>query len=608
MRETRETERMKRERARRYEREDAREYRRRPSSGRKRQTRRRYEDNDRGGRRSGLSKSLPLILAGAVVAVIAIVLLGNGLFKEFGGSKERTDLFEYFGVTSESGTVLIINGEISDERAVIQNGSPFIPMSLANKLFDNFYYDSSEGHLLVTDAAKTTEGIAGTDYIAGEAVYISLAFINRFLPMSYEVYDDPSRIDLVTVAAQASDAEIAEDTALRVSADKQSAILMDLDNKETVRIIEENEDWAKVRYKAIEGYVEVKDIAEGRQAGTVQLSGGGEADLNYQKYLISDKVVLGFHNVAVPDANSYVKEVIAQTKGMNVIAPTWFALSDNEGNISDIGSGDYVYTARSLGCGVWGVVDNITNQVDTNEVLSHTSKRLLLEQNIINAAVNYDLQGINIDFEQLAGETGDDFAQFLRELSIQTRAHKLILSIDNYVPQDYTDFYRRDIQGKVAEYVVIMGYDEHTSASTEAGSVASLGFVTQGIEDTLKEVPASQVINAIPFYTRKWAYEGGTLSCESLGMRDAQAFIADNGIQTTWDAETAQNYASFEKDGVAYSIWLEDAESIASKLNVMTAHDLGGAACWKLGQETPDIWDIIVSYYPNTVPIGAKDT
>ncbi|MBQ9360989.1 MAG: SH3 domain-containing protein [Lachnospiraceae bacterium] len=608
MRETRETERMKRERARRYESEDAREYRRRPSDGRRRKPRGRYEDNDRGGRRSGLSKSLPLILAGAVVAVIAIVLLGNGLFKEFGGSKERTDLFEYFGVTSESGTVLIINGEISDERAVIQNGSPFIPMSLANKLFDNFYYDSSEGHLLVTDAAKTTEGIAGTDYIAGEAVYISLAFINRFLPMSYEVYDDPSRIDLVTVAAQASDAEIAEDTALRVSADKQSAILMDLDNKETVRIIEENEDWAKVRYKAIEGYVEVKDIAEGRQAGTVQLSGGGEADLNYQKYLISDKVVLGFHNVAVPDANSYVREVIAQTKGMNVIAPTWFSLSDNEGNISDIGSGDYVYTARSLECGVWGVVDNFTNQVDTNEVLSHTSKRLLLEQNIINAAVNYDLQGINIDFEQLEGETGDDFAQFLRELSIQTRAHKLILSIDNYVPQDYTDFYRRDIQGKVAEYVVIMGYDEHTSASSEAGSVASLGFVTQGIEDTLKEVPASQVINAIPFYTRKWAYEGGTLSCESLGMRDAQAFIADNGIQTTWDAETAQNYASFEKDGVTYSIWLEDAESIASKLNVMTAHDLGGAACWKLGQEMPDIWDIIVSYYPNTVPIGAKDT
>ena len=608
MRETRETERMKRERARRYEREDAREYRRRPSSGRKRQTRRGYEDNDRRGRRSGLSKSLPLILAGAVVAVIAIVLLGNGLFKEFGGSRERADLSEYFGVTSEGGTVLIINGETSDERAVIQNGSPFIPMSLANKLFDNFYYDSSEGHLLVTDAAKTTEGIAGTDYIAGEPVYISLAFLNRFLPMSYEVYDDPLRIDLVTAATQASDAEIAEETELRMSADKQSAILMDLDKKETVRIIEENEDWAKVRYKAIEGYVETGDIAEGRQAGTVQLSGGGEADLNYQKYLISDKVVLGFHNVAVPDANSYVKDVIAQTKGMNVIAPTWFALSDNEGNISDIGSGDYVYTARSLGCNVWGVVDNFTNPVDTNEVLSHTSKRLLLEQNIINAAVNYDLQGINIDFEQLAGETGDDFAQFLRELSIQTRAHKICLSIDNYVPQDYTDFYRRDIQGKVAEYVVIMGYDEHTSASSEAGSVASLGFVTQGIEDTLKEVPVSEVINAIPFYTRKWAYEGGALSCESLGMRDAQAFISDNGVQTTWDAETAQNYASFEKDGVTYSIWLEDAESISSKLTVMTAHDLGGVACWKLGQETPDIWDIIVSYYPDTVPTGAKDT
>ena len=174
-----------------------------------------------------------------------------------------------------------------------------------------------------------------------------------------------------------------------------------------------------------------------------------------------------------------------------------------------------------------------------------------------------------------------------------------MLSVDNYVPQDYTDFYRRDIQGRVADYVVIMGYDEHTSVSEEAGSVASLSFVTQGIEDTLKEVPAEQVINAIPFYTRKWSEEGGTLSCESLGMREAQAFIADNGAETTWDADACQNYASFEKNGVNYSIWLEDAESISSKLAVMTAHDLAGVGCWKLTQETPDIWDIITTYYPS---------
>ncbi|MBQ8956530.1 MAG: SH3 domain-containing protein [Lachnospiraceae bacterium] len=572
MLETRETLKRKRNRARKYERDDARRHR---------------------------GNNIPLIMAGLVVAAIAIVLLGNGLIKEFGSSRERADLSEYLGISGDGETVLIIDGETSEEKAVIQNGNVYIPMQLANQFYDNFYYDSLEGHLLVTGATKTTEGIEGTDYIPGETVYVSLSFLSRFVPLNYEEYADPSRVDIVTRSVSVTTAETDEDIKMRVSADKQSPILMDIDKGETVRITEENDDWAEIRYRAVTGYVESKGLTGERNTSEITLTGGNEADQQYLRHIRDHKIVLGFHNVAVADANSYLEEAASQTKGMNVVAPTWFALSDNEGNISDIASPDYVGKAHELGYEVWGVIDNFTNAVDTNEVLARTSKRLILEQNVISLATAYGLDGINIDFEQLAGETGDDFAQFLRELSILTRADNIVLSVDNYVPQDYTDFYRRDIQGRVADYVIIMGYDEHTAASQEAGSVASLGFVTQGIEDTLKEVPAAQVINAIPFYTRKWAYEGGTLSCESLGMRDAQAFIADNGAQTVWDADACQNYASFEKDGVLYSIWLEDSESISSKLAVMTAHDLGGLACWKLTQETPDIWDTITAYYPS---------
>ena len=587
MRETRESERIKRERARRYELEDAREHRRRSGKRRK-----------KGSGRKKAKKALPLMMAGLVILITVVILLGNGLMKEFGSSRERADLAEHLGLAGSEGTALIIDGEISGETAQIQNGNVFIPMGLANQFYDNFYYDSSEDHLLVTGASKTVEGNQGTDYIPGETVYISLSFLNRFVPMYYEAYEDPSRIDIVTKPASVNNAETAENAIMRVSADKKTPILMDIDKGETVQVLEENDDWAKVRYQAVTGYIESRELDDDRQASTTAISGGDEADQQYARHIRDHKIVLGFHNVAVADANSYLIEAASQTKGMNVVAPTWFALADTEGNISDLAGAAYVQKAHEMGYEIWGVIDNFTNPVDTNEVLSHTSKRLVLEQNLINLAVSYGLDGINIDFEQLAGETGDDFAQFLRELSISTRANNLVLSVDNYVPQDYTDFYRRDIQGRVADYVIIMGYDEHTSASAEAGSVASIGFVTQGIEDTLSEVPAAQIINAIPFYTRKWAYEEGILSCESMGMRDAAAFLADNGVKAAWDAETCQNYASFEKNGVLYSIWLEDSESISSKLAVMTAHDLGGVACWKLTQETPDIWDTITSYYP----------
>ncbi len=593
MRESREAERRKRERARRYEREDSGE------RSRRREVRRYSSNRRRSSGHGGSSSMLPLVIAGIVIAGIAFVLLGNGLFKEVGGSKDRADLSEYFGGIPDGGTALIIDGEISGEKAIIQNDVPFIPLSCANTFYDNLYYDSLEGHLLATGATSTVEGVQGTDYIAGEPVYISLPFLNRFAAFSYEVYKEPSRIDIITSPDPVDEAEISKATELRASADKQSDILLDLDKGDKVRILQENEEWAEVRYQAVSGYVEIKDIEGERSSGPVVLEGGAEADLNYQKNLRDHKIILGFHNVAVADANSYLSDAVSQTKGMNVIAPTWLSLSGTDGALADIGSAEYVAKAHEMGYEVWGVVDNFSQETDTNEVLSRTSKRTALEQNLISEALNLGLDGINIDFEQLMGETGDDFAQFLKELSIYTRANGLVLSVDNYVPQDYTDFYRRDIQGRVAEYVIIMGYDEHTAASDEAGPVASLGFVTQGIEDTLKEVPAAQVINAIPFYTRKWAYEDGTLSCESMGMKEAKAFLADNGVQATWDAETCQNYAAFEKDGVSYSIWLEDAESISSKLAVMTAHDLGGVGCWKLTQETPDIWDVIGSYYPS---------
>jgi len=582
MREGRDAARQRRERARRYEREDSRRYDSRSSRRRKRRK----------------SSKLPLIVAVLVVAAIAAVLFVNALAEEFGYSREHQDLNAYFGITSEDQAVIISDKKVLDAAPVIQGDAVYIPMSLANTYYDNFYYDSREGHLLVTGATRTVEGVQGSDYLVNEEAYVSLAFLNRFVPMEYQIYKDPVRVEINTGSEAVTTDSLESDAKMRVSADKKSPILMDLESGDTVELEEKGDVWSKIRIQAVEGYIESKALA-GKETQTVPaISGGAEADDSYQKLLRPHKIVMGFHNVAVADANSYLKEAVANTRGMNVIAPTWFAIADNEGHLTDIGSASYVSAAHEMGCEVWGVADNFTNQIDTNEVLSRTSSRLTLEQELISRAAELGLDGINIDFEQLAGETGDDLAQFLRELSILTRAAGLVLSVDNYVPQDYTDFYRRDIQGRVADYVVIMGYDEHTAASAEAGSVASIGFVTKGIEDTLEEVPAAQVINAIPFYTRKWSYENGSLSCESMGMSDARAFLADKGVQPAWDAETCQNYASFERDGVIYSIWLEDAQSISSKLTVMTAHDLGGVGCWKLTQETPDIWDTITTFYP----------
>ena len=198
-----------------------------------------------------------------------------------------------------------------------------------------------------------------------------------------------------------------------------------------------------------------------------------------------------------------------------------------------------------------------------------------------------------MDFEYLKEDVGVHFLEFLRELSIECHKNNLVLSVDNPPPAEYTSHYDRAEQGRVVDYVVIMGYDEHYVGSEEAGSVASLPWVEQGIQDTLAEVPAERVINAMPFYTRLWKTEAGTLSSEAIGMDAAAEVLTTNNAETYWDNTTSQQYGEYEKDNCAYKIWVENADSIAAKVQLAVKYNLAGVSAWKLGFENSGIWQVI---------------
>ena len=195
------------------------------------------------------------------------------------------------------------------------------------------------------------------------------------------------------------------------------------------------------------------------------------------------------------------------------------------------------------------------------------------------------------------------------------RVNNLVLSVDNYVPKGYNTHYHREEQGVMADYVIIMGYDEHFAGSYEAGSVASYNYVKEGIEETLRDVPADKVINAVPFYTRLWnetpktdeerAEDQGTeaasysmkVTSEALCMEEAAQRVSEAGATVIWDDTVKQNYAEWQGDNDStYRIWLEDASSLEVKLGLMKDNNLAGTAAWKLGFETSDIWDLIQKY------------
>jgi spore germination protein YaaH len=284
--------------------------------------------------------------------------------------------------------------------------------------------------------------------------------------------------------------------------------------------------------------------------------------------------------------------------GVNVISPTWFSISSNDGDISSLASEEYVKTAHDQGLEVWALVDNFNESVDTTQVLSSTSSRGKLVNQLIAAALQYGLDGINIDFESLEEEAGDGYIQFIREISVKCRLNGIVLSVDDPVPMSYTAFYDREEQGIVADYVIIMGYDEHYAGSEEAGSVASLTFEKEGIENTLKEVPAEKIISGVPFYTRIWQTDAsGAVTSEAVGMSTAEQWVTDNGLTTNWSQETSQDYAEVETaDGSKYQVWLENERSLEEKAKLVKEYDLGGIAAWKLGLEKASVWDVISSY------------
>jgi spore germination protein YaaH len=314
--------------------------------------------------------------------------------------------------------------------------------------------------------------------------------------------------------------------------------------------------------------------------------------------------------------------MIADSKGLTTIAPTWFTVANTDGDMTSIASTDYVSYAHQANIEVWATVRDfdgdeggINSYEESYELLSYTSHRENLINQLISEALRIGIDGINVDFEKISDECGEHFIQFIRELSVRCRQNGIVLSVDNYVPQGYNLQYDRTEQGIVADYVIIMGYDEHYAGSQEAGSVSSYNYVKEGIEETLKEVPAEKIISGIPFFTRLWSEtpkteaekeaDQGTpavdysmnVESQALGMDDAEATVEAAGVETTWDDTTKQNYATWTgDDGTIYEIWLEDADSIELKLQLMKENGLAGTAAWALGQESSDIWNLIVKY------------
>ena len=554
-------------------------------------------------------KAAPVLVVLILIVLVGAAGVGSFLINRYKPGTEYMAGNEYFNLTDENSVALIQNGELLEEQAVLIGGEPYAAYTyVESQLNSCFYWDEeTKGILLTTSGgvqtllpgdaavAKTPGGQPAVQQESDGTVYISLDVVKEYTDLDYAYYSDPNRVVIRNEWDGVEQATVQSDTAqVRQKGGIKSLILADVQKGDTLLYLENLDNWCKVMTAdGYTGYIQTEDISEPEdiEARTAKKD-------SYERITRDHKINLVWHQSTSTESNDAMAEMTAEMTGVNVISPTWFSVTDETGTISSLASADYVKLAHEAGREVWGLIDNFNEAFDETTDLAYASVRSRIIEQLLAEAASCGMDGINVDFENLKEAGIPHYLQFLRELTSAAHAQNLVVSVDTPVPQAYTMYYQRGEQARFVDYMIVMAYDEHFAGSEEAGSVSSLPFVQQAVEEMTRVMPADQVICGIPFYTRVWTEKFGqsAITSEVLGMDGAKNYAKENQMTETWDASLGQNVATVETSDARYTIWMEDEQSMEEKLKVIQSADLAGVAEWKLGFECADVWSLISEY------------
>ena len=554
-------------------------------------------------------KAAPVLVVLILIVIVGAAGVGSFLINRYKPGTEYMAGNEYFNLTDENSVALIQNGELLEEQAVLIGGEPYAAYTyVESQLNSCFYWDEeTKGILLTTSGgvqtllpgdaaiAKTPGGQPAVQQESDGTVYISLDVVKEYTDLDYAYYSDPNRVVIRNEWDGVEQATVQSDTAqVRQKGGIKSLILADVQKGDTLLYLENLDNWCKVMTAdGYTGYIQTEDISEPEaiEARTAKKD-------SYERITRDHKINLVWHQSTSTESNDAMAEMTAEMTGVNVISPTWFSVTDETGTISSLASADYVKLAHDAGREVWGLIDNFNEAFDETTDLAYASVRSRIIEQLLAEAASCGMDGINVDFENLKEAGIPHYLQFLRELTSAAHAQNLVVSVDTPVPQAYTMYYQRGEQARFVDYMIVMAYDEHFAGSEEAGSVSSLPFVQQAVEEMTRVMPADQVICGIPFYTRVWTEKFGqsAITSEVLGMDGTKNYAKENQMTETWDASLGQNVATVETSDARYTIWMEDEQSMEEKLKVIQSADLAGVAEWKLGFECADVWSLISEY------------
>lgn len=558
--------------------------------------------------KSTAGKKRIVIVAASVILIV--VMAAMFMIVRYTPTKEKMNGYVFFNLDkSTDKTMVIIDGKQYSDTGVVTDGIHYLPQEfVADNINAGFYYDKESQAVLYSDSSYMYTYMSGknvytddtgktynTDYpvvidINGEC-FIAWEYIAEHTDCEYAYGSEPERINISIERENKQCVTVKKKSAVRYRGGIKSPVLEYVQRGDRLVYEDDLDDWIKVTTATgYTGYIKKTEASD-----TFEYI---REEKNYETHnynMKDDKVTLAWFQVSGVAGNSGIDNNIATASGVNVLAPTWYSVTDSSGSMSCYASAGLVNKMHQRGTDVWALVSDFDTNVDFAALYSSKKARTNMVNTLINDAEKYGFDGINLDFENIKSAYAKDYLQFVRELSIECERKGLVLSTDNYKPEAYNRCYNLKEQSRFVDYVIVMAYDEHY-AGTDAGSVASLPFVKEAVEDTVQLVGKEHVIAGIPFYTRIWTTTDGNTTSRAVGMQAAVDQLNSDGQVALWNDDCGQYVASYTVGNFTRQIWFEEEKSIEAKMQVIQENNVAGVAGWKLGLEKSSVWSVISKY------------
>jgi spore germination protein YaaH len=557
------------------------------------------------------------IITGLILAFFMIISSILLLLYPY-ASKEKIDYFQ--------GASPILYQNEQHGNALIDGETVFLPIRfIKEQLDDSLFFDEKSQSIIITTQNKViqmpTESL--TYFVNEKAVklhfpaiqskngelYVAIEPLLSYYPIKFKRLNDSNAIWIHTNGDELVHGTIREGDPhneklrLRTEPTLQSSYVGEVKITEKIYIESEKEEYYFIRKEnGVAGYLHKKLV---NKENTEQILVQNE---NKVTPITKIKGPIRLTWEAVYTQNPNTKH-LPDMPGINVVSPTWFELENKDGNIKNLGSLDYVKWSQSKGFQVWGLFSNAFDPELTHLAFKDYETRQKMIRQLLHYSQIYQLNGINLDIENVNVEDGPLITQFVREATPLLHEAGLTVSMDiTFISTsgNWSVFYERDKLSKIVDYLMVMAYDEHWGSSPVAGSVASFPWVERNIEKLLTVVPNDKLILGVPLYTRLWkeqTLENGQIevTSQALSMSKMKEWLAEHKLKPTYDAASGQNYAQLfiEKENATYKVWLEDELSLKKRAEIMMKYQLAGVASWSRFFADETAWAALHNTEPN---------